>query len=361
MLIPLFCLPVFAAETREEAVPDRVWEAQKEALGTDEIEQEGKPYTNGMTIDQADLNMGLQALWGSGQAQAGTALQKALRSGVTLLILVMICQVASGFFPEGTPDAVFLGGAAAVTLTASSNLNSMMGLGRSAIDALDTFSKVLLPTLTAASAATGSAAAAYVRQSATMLFADLLITVIGQLILPMVYAYVALCAAQTALGNDGLGKLAGFIKWGSISILTVLLLAFTAYLTISDAIAGSADAVVMKTTKFTISTFIPVLGGILADATESVLAGTVLLKNAVGVLGLITVLGICLTPFLQLGIHYLIYKVAAALASIVADKRLSNLIDSISGAFGLVMGMTGTCGVLLLISVAAAVTTLGGR
>jgi stage III sporulation protein AE len=359
-LLFFLCLPVFAAEGETEAVPEHVWEAQKEALGTDEIEGEVESYTNGMTVDDADLNTGLQSLWEDGQKQAGTALQNALRSGVILLVLVMLCQVADGFFSDGSQNVVFLGGAAAITLTASSHLNTMMGLGRSAIDTMDSFSKVLLPTLTAASAATGSAAAACVRQSATMLFADLLITIIGRLILPMVYAYVALCAAQAALGNDGLGKLAGFVKWGSISLLTVLLLAFTAYLTISGAIAGSADAVAMKATKFTISTLIPVLGSILADATESVLAGAALLKNAVGVIGLIAVLGICLIPFLQLGIHYLIYKMTAALAGTIADKRLASLIDSISGAFGLVMGMTGACGVLLLISIASAVTMVSG-
>lgn len=360
-LLFFLCLPVFAAEEEAaEAVPEYIWEAQKEALGTDEMEREMETYTNGMTVDEADLNTGLRSLWENGQEQAGTALQKALGSGVVLLVIVMLCQVADGFFPDGTPDAVFLGGAAAVTLTASSHLNTMMGLGRSAIDTMDNFSKVLLPTLTAASAATGSATAACIRQSATMLFADLLITIIGRLILPMVYAYVALCAAKAALGNDGLGKLAGFVKWGSVTLLTILLLAFTAYLTISGAIAGSADAVAMKATKFTISTLIPVLGGILADATESVLAGAALLKNAVGVIGLIAVLGICLVPFLQLGIHYLVYKVTAALTGTIADKRLASLIDSISGAFGLVMGMTGACGVLLLISIASAVTMVSG-
>ena len=360
LLLFALVLPVCAAERADAPVTEEVWAAQKEALDTDRVETEGSAYTGNMTVENADLDTGLRSLLESGQAQAGTALQKALRRGVVLLLLVLFCQVAGGFLAEDGLQIVTIGGAMAITVTAAADLTAMAGLGRSAIDSLDTFSKALLPTLAAATAATGSATASAARQMATMLFSDILITVISRLLLPMVYAYLVLCAAKAALGNDGLGKLAGFVKWGSTSLMTVLLLAFTAYLTVSGSIAGSADAATLKAAKFTISTVVPVLGGILSDATESVMAGAALLKNAVGVIGLIAVLGICLTPFLQLGIHYLVYKLTAALAGTVADKRLSDLIDSISGAFGLILGMTGACSLLLLISIVSAVTALKG-
>ena len=360
IVLSVVCLPVFAAEQKAEVVPEEVWEEQKEALDIDTVEAESSDYTNGMTVDDADLDEGLQSLLETGRGQVGSILQKALRSGIVILILVMLCQVANGFFSDGTPDVIYLGGVLAVTITASSDLTTMVGLGRSAIESMDTCSKALLPTLAAATAATGSATASSVRQMATMMFSDILITIISHLILPMVYTYIALCAAKAAIGNDGLGKLAGLVKWGSTTVMGLLLLAFTGYLTVSGAIAGSADAATLKTAKFTISTVIPVLGGILSDAAESVMAGASLLKNAIGIIGLIAVLGICLGPFLQLGIHYLIYKVTAALAGTVADKRLSDFIDSISGAFGILMGMTGACGLLLLISIVSAVTAVKG-
>ena len=59
-----------------------------------------------------------------------------------------------------------------------------------------------------------------------------------------------------------------------------------------------------------------------------------------GVAGLLVVLTICLTPFLRLALQYLTYKVTAALCATVAQPRLSQLIDAIGGAFGLVLGMT---------------------
>jgi len=68
----------------------------------------------------------------------------------------------------------------------------------------------------------------------------------------------------------------------------------------------------------------------------------------------------CLAPFLQLGIHYLSYKLTAALSATVSGGRVAELIDSIGGAFGLVLGMTGSCALLLLISMVSAITAVTG-
>ena len=199
---------------------------------------------------------------------------------------------------------------------------------------------------------------AVARQLATMLFSDILITLINRLLLPLVYTYIAACVAYAAVGNEGLKRIAGTLKWVVTSILTVVLLVFVGYLTVSGVIAGSTDAVTVKAAKFTMSSLVPVVGGILSDAAETVLAGAGILKNAVGVFGMLAVLCMCVAPFLQLGIHYLTYKVTSALSATVSSGRVAGLIDQIGGAFGLVLGMTGASALLLLISMVSAITAV---
>ena len=94
--------------------------------------------------------------------------------------------------------------------------------------------------------------------------------------------------------------------------------------------------------------------------TATLVASAGILKNAVGVFGMLVVLGMCVVPFLQLGIHYLAYKITAALSATVSGGRVAGLIDQIGGAFGLVLGMTGACALLLLISMVSAVTAATG-
>ena len=75
---------------------------------------------------------------------------------------------------------------------------------------------------------------------------------------------------------------------------------------------------------------------------------------------MLAVLAMCVVPFLQLGIHYLAYKAAAALTATASQGRVAGLIDSIGGAFGLVLGMTGASALLLLISLVSAISVAAG-
>jgi stage III sporulation protein AE len=221
---------------------------------------------------------------------------------------------------------------------------------------MDALSKLLLPGIAVATAASGAPTAAAAKQFAAMLFSDVLITGIHRLLLPLLYAYIATCTANTAIGNEGLKRIAELIKWVVTSSLTCLLLTFVGYLSISGVIAGTTDAAAIKAAKFAVSGMVPVVGGILSDAAETVLVGAGILKNSVGVAGMLAVLSICIVPFLQLGVHYLVYKLVSALSATIFDGGISGLISSIGGAFGLILGMTGSCALLLLISAVSAIT-----
>ena len=197
-------------------------------------------------------------------------------------------------------------------------------------------------------------------RSGVLLLAIVLLTLLDQLLLPLVDLYVAASVAYTALGNEGLKRVAGALKWVVTTVLTLLLLAFVGYLTVSGVIAGTTDAAAVKAAKFAVSSAVPVVGGILSDAAETVLAGAGILRNTVGVFGMLAVLAMCVVPFLQLGIHYLAYKAAAALTATASQGRVAGLIDSIGGAFGLVLGMTGASALLLLISLVSAISVAAG-
>ena len=264
-----------------------------------------------------------------------------------------------GSSPRGRGSSpVTIAGALAITALTMTDMAAMIGLGRETLGRMSAFSDLLLPVVAVLTAATGGLTGAAVRQSATVLFSQLLLAAMDRLLIPLVYAYVAVSCAQAAVGDPGLERLAGLLKGAAAALLTGLLLAFVGYLTASGAIAGSVDAAAVKAAKLAISRAIPVVGGVLADASESVLAGAGALRGTVGAAGLIVVLAICLGPFLRLALQYLVYKGTAALCATVAQPRLSKLIDAIGGAFGLVLGMTGAGALILLVSLVSAMTAV---
>lgn len=339
---------------------ENILREQADALELDELERVTEEYLGEVDLAQGiDLNQGLEGLFETGSEQLHGVVKKAARSGVLLLVIVLFCSMADGMSEMGQAPGISvttLVGAIAVATVAVADIHALIGMGREAIGRMETLSKVLVPAMAVATAAAGAPASAAARQLATMFFADVLLTVINRMLLPLVYAYVAASAANAALGNEGVKKMAELIKWFVTSVLTLLLLAFVGYLSVSGVIAGTTDAVAIKAAKFAVSGMVPVVGGILSDAAETVLAGAGILKNSVGVAGMLAVLAICVTPFLQLGIHYLTYKLTAALTSTVSEGRIAGLISAIGGAFGLVLGMTGACALLLMISMVSAIS-----
>ncbi|HIT31347.1 MAG TPA: stage III sporulation protein AE [Candidatus Enterenecus stercoripullorum] len=352
LLVWALVLPARAA-TQEE-----ILSSQEEALDVDELERAAGE--SGGEIDYGTgLEEGLEQILDTGSQEIGGVVHRAVRSGVLILLILLLCGVVdslqSGLGRQGVPAAA-LAGTLAVTAVAVADVNSLLGLGREAIGNMTSFANVLLPTVAAVTAATGAVTGATVRQMAAVLFSDALVNLINGLLIPLLYGYIAACVANAALGNEGLKRVAGLFKWAVTTILTTVMLAFVGYLTVSGVVAGSADAMTVKATKFAISGAIPVVGGILSDAAETILASAGVLKGTVGVFGMLTILAICLLPLLQMAVHYLLYKVAAALSATVGTGPLCSLVDQIGGAFGLLLGMTGACCLLLLIALVSSVS-----
>lgn len=228
--------------------------------------------------------------------------------------------------------------------------NAMINLCAKTVREISDYGKLLLPVMTAALAAQGGTTGATALYAGTALFDTVLSSIISNLLVPMVYVFLALSASNSATGEDLLKKLRDFIKWLMTWSLKTILYVFTGYMSITGVITGTADAAAVKAAKLTISGVVPVVGGILSDASEAVILGAGLMKSAAGIYGLLAVAAIWITPFLQIGAQFLLLKLTAVLCGVFGVKEASDLIEDFSSAMGLLLGMTGTVSFLMLIS-----------
>lgn len=314
------------------------------------------------TADSGTLSKGAAKLWDNACRLLAAEFRSSLRVMVVLLGAVLLYGVAEGSFQAAEhplmANFVPLSFVLVITLTAAGDVQTMMGAGTETMEQLDVLSTALLPSLAAAVAASGGIVSAGVRQVATVFFANLLMTLIHSVLLPLVYFYVAASAADAMLPGNPLKRIAAGIKKVVTWALTGALVLFTGYLTISGAAATSADALTLQVTRTVISTAVPVVGGIISQASGSVLSGAGLLKNSIGIFGMLAVLATCLTPFLRLAVQYLLYKITAFLAGTAGNGTLVELIDALGSAFGLMLGMVGSCALLLLISITSSVSVV---
>ncbi len=354
-LLLLLFLPACSGQAQAVEVTDEQWDS----VGRDNLEKVTEDYLDGVELtEDIDFNQGLAALWDNAVSQLDQILRSATRSGGLVLLICLLCgsvqAMAEGLGARG--GLVTLAGVLAVSAVAITDASSLIGLGKETISQIESFTTLLIPAITAAATASGSITGAAVRQMATLLACDVMITVINRLLLPLVYLYLAASAVFAATGNEGLKALSKLVSWVVSGLLGLILAVFTAYLAISGAVSSGADAVTVKVTKLAISGVVPVVGSILSDATETILTGASILRNALGVFGALAVLAFCVAPFLRLGVQYLMYKVVAVLSSCLVKGRLGELISCVGTAFGLVLGMTGACALLVMISLVSTIS-----
>ena len=329
LILVFLAVPVNAAELTAPVVPDS---------GSQWMPEEPQTFAEGVLEILGQVIPKIQP----SMAEAVTV---SMRIIGTVLLVSLVRHLHSA-----VSQAASLAGTAAVCLILLGASRSMIALGADTVTEISDYGKLLLPVMTSAMAASGGTTASAALYLGTAFFDSILSTLISALLIPLIYAYLALAAANSALGEDLLKQMKAFIKWLVTWALKIILYIFTGYMSITGVVSGSADAATLKAAKLTISGMVPVVGGILSDASEAVLVGADVVKNTVGIYGLLAVISVWIGPFLRIGIQYLLLKLSAAVCGIFASKEMSQLILDFTTAMGLLLAMTGTVCLMLLIS-----------
>lgn len=302
-----------------------------------------------MPVEKDSFGDGLWQIIASASSKLQPDVAQAARTCLSLVAVVMLVSLLRQL-PGGTVQVVELAGTLCVAALLLTQTNSLIHLGADTVTELSEYGKLLLPVMAAALAAQGGTTSSAALYAGTAAFDAVLCTAISKVLVPMVYMFLVMSVAVSAVGEEMLKKLRDLLKWLMSWCLKIILYIFTGYISITGVVSGTVDATAVKAAKLTISGMVPVVGGILSDASEAVLVSAGVMKNSVGVYGLLAVIAIWISPFLRLGIHYLLLKLTAAVCETFGVKQVSGLIKSFSGAMGLLLAMTGSVCILLMIS-----------
>ena len=328
---------------------------QSEQFGMDSLEgaltgEASELLPEFSATDPMDFSDGMESILSGALPHTGSALRNSLQVAAAMMAVVLLCSIAMQMETKLSRNAVLMAGTLGITLLSVASFQAMVGLGKETLEEIQSFTGLLLPVLAAATAASGGAMASSAIQVATVFVSNLLMGLINRFLVPMTYAFIAVSAADAVLGNQTLKRTKELIKWAITKSMKLVVFLFTGYLGLSGVIAGAADETAVKAAKMAVSTVVPVVGGMISDASETVLASAGILRNAAGIFGMLAVVAICILPLLRIGVQYLVLKLTSAACGIVGEKPLVDLIESLADAMGFLMGMTGACGFMLLVS-----------
>lgn len=153
---------------------------------------------------------------------------------------------------------------------------------------------------------------------------------ISSFVLPLLYMSALLFIISTLHSTYRVTQLAQMLKTISLTVLGVFFTLFIGVISIQGTASAVQDGVAMKTAKFITGNVIPVIGRTFTDAADTVLTASLLLKNAVGIVGVIIILFTALFPAIKIAVIALIYKLTAAILQPIGDGPIIESLQVIS-------------------------------
>ena len=288
------------------------------------------------------------------------AMSLAARSCLRVLIALTLVGLVRQMAPSLSGKTVELAGTAAVAALLLEPSASVVALAVETVDSLREYGKLLLPVMASALAARGGVSASGALYVGTAVVDTVLGAAVTWTAVPVCWMYLALSVASAAVGGGLLGQLRDLLRWVMEWALKLTIYLFTGYMAITGAVSGAADAAATRAAKIAISGAVPVVGGILSDAAETVLLSAGALGSGAGIWGILTVLAIFCAPALKIGCQYLMLKVTAVLGSAMGGASGAKLAEDFAAGMGLLMALVSTVAVLLLVSSVCFLRGLGG-
>ncbi len=219
------------------------------------------------------------------------------------------------------------------------------------------FAEIIFPILLVLMTASGGKTSSAMYQPLLSIIATSIISIFSGVVITLITTILILTILNNLVKDVKLNKLIDFcsslVKWIIGATFTI----FLGYTTILGVIAGGKDNISIKTAKYAINNLVPIVGGYLSSSFEIFRAGSVLLKNSLGVVGLIIVMIIALVPAIKMILHNLLLKFSSGLIEITGENSIANLLSDLTKVFNFLLASLMTVFLMVFVIILLVVMT----
>lgn len=291
----------------------------------------------------------------------------ALRGGFTSLLPMLISIIAlsvlsavavslsSGFQKESTKKIVRFATYGATVAIVIGVVGSSVVSVKDTLSTLSKLCEVIFPVLLTLTTAVGGVASVAQFQPLVALGGGMVLGLMLNVVVPLFIASFTFGAIGNLSDSVPLGKLTKATKSLSDWIMGILFGVYVFALSIAGVVGSTSDTISIKSVKFALSSYVPILGGYLSDGFDIVLASGIIVKNAVGVVGLILVASVFVLPVIKLIVLSLTMKLGAAAVEPLGDSQCANFLyatgKSLNTLIAVVLGVAFIMCSIILVAV----------
>lgn len=248
---------------------------------------------------------------------------------ITIAILcTLIKSLQDAFTTKGISEVAFYACYVILIIILSRSFLISIKVAKDVIVSISNFMNALLPILVSMITLSGGIVSATTLDPVVMTTVLIVPKIYTKLIIPLVLITFVLQFANNLSTEHKIDNLCKSLKKVTLWIQGIFVTIFIGILTIRGITGSTIDAVTLKTTKFAVDNFIPIVGKSFSDAISSVAAYSLIIKNAVSGIGLIVIIFIIIYPVIKLVLMSFIYKLSQALVEPVSDKRITACIGA---------------------------------
>ena len=245
----------------------------------------------------------------------------------------------------------------AVVVLTIGMISSISKMSVSSVNSMVSQMNAIFPILLTLMIGIGATASAGVFQPIVAIISTYVADFFTYLILPLFMVSFVFGIINNLTDNIKLDKFNSFIsslfKW-CVGLAFTL---FFAVFTIQGISAGTFDSLSIRTTKYTIKSYIPIMGGYLSDGMDLILSSTILIKNAVGLVGILMIISTIISPLIEIVVFSLLLKLVSAILQPMGNNKTSNFLMSTSKSITMLSSCIIAVGFMYLISVGLVMTT----
>ncbi|CVK19636.1 stage III sporulation protein AE [Sporomusa sphaeroides] len=213
-----------------------------------------------------------------------------------------------------------------------------LSLARETVGNIVGFMEALLPLLLSLLAGVGALTSAALFTPLMLFVVSATSVVVKDIILPLLFLTAVLECVNYLSGKYKLSNLTSVLKQAGMMVLGLVLVVFIGIVSIQGVAGSVADGLTLRTAKYATATFIPVVGKMFADTVELVMGASLVLKNAVGIFGVLTIALLCALPVIKLISLVVVIKIAGALIQPMGDENMAKCLDAMGNNLLLVFG-----------------------
>lgn len=261
--------------------------------------------------------------------EVGSVLALALSLISIAIISTLIKNLQDSFKNNGISEVAFYACYVILVMILSKSFLIAISVAKDAIYQISDFMGAVLPILVSMISLSGGVVEATTLDPIVMSSVLIIPRIYTYLIIPLILIGFVLQFANNLSNEHKIDNFCKLIKQITLWMQGFIVTAFVALLTIRGMSTSTLDAVTVKTTKFAIDNFVPIVGKAFSDAISSVAAYSLVIKNAISAVGLVVILLMIIYPIIKIVLMSFIYKLSAALIEPMCDKRITSCISAV--------------------------------